>query len=122
MSWSFDYIILFESSRMYRGEEIANLASLLNHRRFDAVWGSRRLAVKDRYQSSPIRYHHNMILGALSCLGSHMLSLTYLLLYGRYIADTLSGVRAIKTSYLKADGIDLKSKYVNQYILATVVT
>ncbi len=43
----FDYVLLFDSSGMYRGEEIVNVASLLTNPRLDAVWGSRRLSVKD---------------------------------------------------------------------------
>ncbi len=117
----FDYIVLFESSGMYKGEDIVNLISLLTHGRLDAVWGSRRLSVSDIHQSYKLRYRHNLVLGAISYVGSHILSLAYLLLYGRYISDTLSGVRAIKASYLRADGIDLKHKYVNQHILSMLL-
>jgi hypothetical protein len=120
-NWLFDYIILFESSGMYKGEEIVSIASLLTDRHFDAVWGSRRLAVKDRYQSYPLPYRYTMVFRALSGLGRHILSLTYLLLYGHYIADPLSGVRAMKASYLKADGMDITSQYVNQHLLSLLL-
>ena len=43
----FDYVVLFESSGMYRGEDIVSLASHLTLGRLDAVWGSRRLSVRD---------------------------------------------------------------------------
>jgi 2-phospho-L-lactate transferase/gluconeogenesis factor (CofD/UPF0052 family) len=117
----FDYIVLFESSGMYKGEDIVNLVSLLTHSRLDAVWGSRRLSVSDIHQSYKLRYRHNLVLGTISYIGSHVLSLIYLLLYGRYISDTLSGVRAIKASYLRADGINVKHKNVNQHILSRLL-
>lgn len=115
---NYDYFILFESSGMYKGDDIVNVASLLGHGRLDAVWGSRRLSVKDIRESYKLRYRHNMILGTFSYLGSHLLSLTYLMLTGRYISDTLSGVRAIRASYLRSPCIDLNHKYVNQHILS----
>ena len=117
----FDYVILFDSSGMYKGGDIVNLATLLNQPRLDAVWGSRRLSVKDIHQSYKLRYHHNRVVGAISRLGSHLLSLAYLLLYGRYISDTLSGAKAIRTSYLNAAEIDLKHQCVNQHLLSRLL-
>ena len=87
----FDYVGLFESSGMYRGEDLLALASHLTVGRLDAVWGSRRLSVRDIHESYRLRYKTNVLLGAISYAGSHVLSLAYLLLYGRYISDTLVG-------------------------------
>ena len=120
-SQSFDYVILFDSSGMYRGEEIVKLAALLNHGHFEAIWGSRRLSVKNKYKSSPLYYRYNMALRALRYCGSHMLSLAYLLLYGHYISDALSGVRAMKVSYLQAASINTPYKSINQHILALLL-
>ena len=117
----FDYVVLFESSGMYKGEDIVNVAELLNHGRLDAVWGSRRLSVKDIHQSYLLRYRHKWVLGALSYLGSHLLSLAYLVLYGRYISDTLSGVRAIRASYLSEELVDLRDQSANQHILSKLL-
>jgi len=94
----FDYVALFESSGMYRGEDLVALASQLAMGRFDAVWGSRRLSVRDIQESYRLRYRKNLLLGAVSYVGSHALSLAYLFLYGRYISDTLSAVRAIRAA------------------------
>ena len=116
----FDYVILFDSSGMYRGEDVVNLAALLNHRRLDAVWGSRRLSITDVHESYKLRYRHNIGLGAISYLGSHLLSFLYLLLYGRYISDTLSGARAIRASFLQSD-FDLEDPCMNQKILSRVL-
>ena len=117
----FDYIILFESSGMYKGEDIVNVVSLLTNEKFDAVWGSRRLSVKDIRHSYKLRYRRNVILGTISFLGSHFLSLIYLSLYGRYISDTLSGVRAVRTAYLQANSISLKSKNLNPTVLSILL-
>ena len=59
----FDYVVLFESSGMYNGEDIASLASHLTLGRLDAVWGSRRLSVRDIQESYRLRYRHRTLSG-----------------------------------------------------------
>jgi 2-phospho-L-lactate transferase/gluconeogenesis factor (CofD/UPF0052 family) len=113
-----DYVLMFESSGMYKGEDIVNLVSLLTHERLDAIWGSRRLSVKDISESYRLRYRRNVLLGVVSFVGSHMLTLAYLLLYGRYFSDTLSGLKIVKSSCLRVGQIDLRHKYVNQHVLS----
>jgi hypothetical protein len=117
----FDYVGLFESSGMYRGEDLLALASHLTVGRLDAVWGSRRLSVRDIHESYRLRYQTNVLLGAISYAGSHVLSLAYLLLYGRYISDTLSAVRAVRASDALEAGIDLTHKSANQYLLSRLL-
>src|SRR4051812_48885199 len=117
----FDYVGLFESSGMYRGEDLVALASHLTVGRLDAVWGSRRLSVRDIRESYRLRYEKNVVLGAISYAGSHLLSLAYLLLYGRYISDTLSAVRAVRARDALAAGIDLTHKQANQYLLSRLL-
>ena len=118
---SFDYVGLFESSGMYRGEDLLALASHLTVGRLDAVWGSRRLSVRDIHESYRLRYKTNVLLGAISYAGSHVLSLAYLLLYGRYISDTLSAVRAVRASDALEAGIDLTHKRANQHLLSRLL-
>lgn len=120
-SQSFDYLVLFNSSGMYKGEDIVNLAALLTNRRLDAIWGSRRLSIKDIHESYKMRYHHNMIVGAVSYIGSHILSLAYLLLYGRYITDSLSNIQAVRSAYLGSDDIDFEDPCVNHQILSVLL-
>ncbi len=72
------------------------LLSQLTTGRLDAVWGSRRLSVRDIEESYRFRYSASALAGTISYLGSHVLSLACLALYGRYISDTLSGVRAVR--------------------------
>lgn len=117
----FDYVVLFDSSAMYKGEEIVNVASLLTNPRLDAVWGSRRLSVKDILESYKFRYRNNLLLGAVSFVGSHLLSLLYLLRYGRYVSDTLSAVRAVRTEYLLSDETELDAANFNQKLLCALL-
>lgn len=100
----FDFVVLFDSSGAYHGEEVAALAAVMAPGRLDAAWGSRRLSPRDIADSYRVRYGAG-IAGAISAAGSHLLSLVCLLLYGRYISDTLSGVLAVRTAdYLDAGG------------------
>jgi hypothetical protein len=114
----FDYVALFESSGMYRGEDLVALLSQLAVGRLDAVWGSRRLSVRDIQESYRLRYRKNVLLGAISYAGSHVLSLAYLFLYGRYISDTLSAVRAVRAADAFAPAIDLTHKRANHLLLS----
>jgi 2-phospho-L-lactate transferase/gluconeogenesis factor (CofD/UPF0052 family) len=117
----FDYVLLFESSGMYRGEETVPLLAQLATGRLDAVWGSRRLSVRDIEESYRFRYRRNAVAGGISYLGSYLLSLACLLLYGRYITDTLSGVRAIRASDALDPRVDLTVKSINHVLLASLL-
>jgi len=117
----FDYVLLFESSGMYNGEDLVTVASPLGFGRLDAVWGSRRLSVRDIEASLRVRYRHRAALRFASTIGSHLLSAAYLLLYGRYISDTLSGVRALRAQYLAASDVRLDDKLLNQRLLSALL-
>ncbi|MEP7326465.1 MAG: 2-phospho-L-lactate transferase CofD family protein [Gemmatimonadota bacterium] len=118
---TFEYVMLFESSGMYRGDDIVNLAKHLGGERLDAVWGSRRLSVNDIKQAYHLVYRRKPVQAAVSFLGSHVLSLCYLLLYGRYISDTLSGARVIRSSFLRDEGLDYRRRDFNQAVLSTLL-
>jgi 2-phospho-L-lactate transferase/gluconeogenesis factor (CofD/UPF0052 family) len=115
---AFDYVILFESSGMYNGEDIATLASHLSLGRLDAVWGSRRLSVRDIHESYRLKYRHRSVLGAVSYAGSHLLSLLYLGLFGRYVSDTLSAARAVRVADAARVPVPLTHKLANQHLLS----
>ena len=117
----FDYVVLFESSGMYRGEDLVSVVSPLVTGRLDAVWGSRRLSLKDIEISYRMRYDHSAVLGSLSVIGSHLLSAAYLLLFGRYISDTLSGVRGVRASFLTLLPVTPDDKLANQYLLSALL-
>jgi 2-phospho-L-lactate transferase/gluconeogenesis factor (CofD/UPF0052 family) len=117
----FDYVILFDSSGMYNGEDVAGLAAHLTFGRLDAVWGSRRLSVRDIEESYRLKYQKRAVLGAISYAGSHLLSLLYLALYGRYISDTLSEARAVRASIAASLPCPFTSKLANHHLLATLL-
>ena len=118
---AFDYVMLFESSGMYNGEDAANLASHLTSGRLDAIWGSRRLSVRDIQASYRLRYRHRALLGAVSYAGSHVLSLLYLALYGRYVSDTLSAARAVRVGDALRVPVPLTDKMANQHLLSLLL-
>jgi 2-phospho-L-lactate transferase/gluconeogenesis factor (CofD/UPF0052 family) len=117
----FDYVVLFESSGMYRGEDIVSLVAPLLFGRLGAVWGSRRLSVRDMEESNRLRYRHRLLIRAASAVGSYALSIAYLLLYGRYVSDTLSGARGMRTSFFLDTRVRLTDKQANQELLATLM-
>jgi 2-phospho-L-lactate transferase/gluconeogenesis factor (CofD/UPF0052 family) len=116
----FDYVLVFESSGMYNGEDLVAIAAPLAFGRLDSVWGSRRLSLRDIEASLRLRYRHRAGLRLASTIGSHLLSASYLLLYGRYISDTLSGVRATRTSFLLSAG-PLTDPLLNQRLLSALL-
>lgn len=118
---AFEYVALFESSGMYRGEDLVDLLALLRTGRVDAAWGSRRLSLQDVRESYRVRYEKSPLLGALSGLGSNALSLATLALYGRYVTDTLSGARAVRRELLERVGFALEDKSLNHRLIAGVL-
>lgn len=118
---SFDYVMLFESSGMYRGEDMVSLAMHLAGGRLDAVWGSRRLSVNDISAAYRLVYRHRSVKAAISYIGSHLLSASYLLLYGRYISDTLSGVRVVRSTFLREGPLDYQRRDFNQVVLGRLL-
>ena len=57
---------------MYVGEDLVELLSHLPSGRLDAVWGSRRLSVRDISQSIRLRYRHSALLRGASQAGSYL--------------------------------------------------
>ena len=117
----FDYAAIFESSGMYRGEDLVSLFPPLMSGRLDAVWGSRRLSLKDIEASMRLRYRREALLRWVSAIGSHVLSAAYLLLFGRYVSDTLSGVRVVRSSFLTSLPVSPDDKLANQYLLCALL-
>jgi hypothetical protein len=117
----FDYVVLFESSGMYKGEDVILLVAQLMSGQLDAVWGSRRLSLTDIHHAYRMLHHSTPVRGAVSYLGSHLLSLACLVLYGRYVSDTLSGVRAIRTAVLQKNRLDPTHPSANFQMLSVLL-
>jgi hypothetical protein len=97
------------------------LASHLAIGRLDAAWGSRRLSVRDIEQSIRLVYSKSPLSGAISRAGSHLLSVASLLVYGRYISDTLSGARAVRAEVVRGLEVPLTHKRANHHLLARLL-
>ncbi len=119
--WRPDHVVLFESSGMYRGEDVLALVWPLLHGSSDAVWGSRRLSVRDIDESYRLRYRHNPIRGAVSYAGSYLLSFAYALLFGRYITDTLSGARAMRYDAFRRERVQIVKAESNHRLLTAIL-
>ena len=117
----YDYVMLFDSSGMYRGEDVVNVASLLRAGTLDAAWGSRRLSASDIRASYQLRYRRALTVGAASWVGSHLLSLAYLALHGRYVSDVLSGVRGFRAELLPPDFESAAPAHLNQMLLSRIL-
>lgn len=116
-----DFLCLCESSGMYHGHDIVALLSNLNQDPVDGVWGSRRLSVHDIQSSYKFRYNRKRLKGMVSYFGSHLLSLTYLLLYGRYISDTLSGLRLLRADFFHDMPVSADDACFNQHLLSRLL-
>jgi 2-phospho-L-lactate transferase/gluconeogenesis factor (CofD/UPF0052 family) len=116
-----DYVGIFDSSGMYNGEDVVSLLAQLPLDGPDAVWGSRRLSVREVRESMTLRYRRTPLLGLLSYAGSHLLSVLYLIGYGRYVSDTLSEARLVRSNYLLRCGVDVAHKDLNHHLLADVL-
>jgi len=79
------------------------------------------LSVRDIAESLRFRYEKTPLVRAMSAAGSHALSLACLLLYGRYISDTLSGARAIRAEDALSITVPLTHKRANQHLLARLL-
>ena len=117
----YDYVILFESSGMYRGEDVVNVAGLLRPGTLDAAWGSRRLSAFDIRASYRLRYRKALVIGGASWIGSHLLSLIYLAFYGRYVTDVLSGGRGFRAEHLPEDFESAAPAHLNQKLLSRIL-
>ena len=56
-----------------------------------------------------------------SRFGSHVLSVLYLMLFGQYISDTLSGARAVRARYLLDLNVHPSHKLANHQLLAALL-
>ena len=79
------------------------------------------MSARDIAESLRFRYQKNPIFGAVSAVGSHILSAACLLLYGRYITDTLSAVRVVRADDALNLSVPLTHRRANQHLLARLL-
>lgn len=120
-SHQYDFVALFESSGVYRGEDLTALLQYLHQPRLSAVWGSRRLSMLDIREAYRHRKYPSWTMRAASRAGSHLLSLAYLTLHGRYVSDTLSGLRIMRASEYSRLKVPVDHPAVNQHLLAAML-
>ena len=78
--------------------------------------------MKDIEASYRLRYNHKgLTVGLMSYVGSHVLSAAYLVLFGRYVSDTLSGVRAVRATFLTGLPVAPDDKLTNQDPLSALL-
>jgi 2-phospho-L-lactate transferase/gluconeogenesis factor (CofD/UPF0052 family) len=117
-----DVVAFFDSSGMYQGEDLVRLLAQVPIGTPAAIWGSRRLSVRDIHASYRSRYQRApWWLGFASYVGSHVLGLLYLLLYGRHVSDTLSGVRVVARRYLDDLAVPIGHPLADHALLAAVL-
>ena len=57
-----------------------------------------------------------------AAVGSHVLSLLYLALYGRYVSDTLSGARAVRVDDACSISLPMTHRRANQQMLSRLLS
>jgi hypothetical protein len=77
--------------------------------------------MKDVEEALRLRFSHNWLLKTTSHFGSHVLSFLYLLLFGQYITDTLSGARAVRARYLQELDVEPGHKLANHRLLTALL-
>lgn len=119
-TWGVETLVLFDSSGMYRGEDVAAVVAPIVQGRSEAVWGSRRLTRREIDASYRFRYRHNPVRGAISFVGSYALTLVYSVLFLRHVTDTLSGVRAMPYRAFRRAAPRLVDARTNHLLLANI--
>ncbi len=113
-----EYVAVLDSSGMYRGEDLVSLLAQVRSSRLDAVWGSRRLSLRDIDASVQMRYSKAPLAAWVSRAGSEMLSLACLIVHGRYVSDTLSGIRVYRAAALRHTTVPPTEAMANHQVLA----
>ncbi len=121
-----DLILFYPADGEYRATDLYNVAgSILGHR-YPVVFGTR--AIKTSLEDRLRQVYGGGVAYTLSKYGGMLLSMLTLLLYNRYLSDTLTGVKgfdakALRDLDLKGTGPDLDLELVaklsraNRYIL-----
>jgi 2-phospho-L-lactate transferase/gluconeogenesis factor (CofD/UPF0052 family) len=110
-------ILFYPSDGEYDPEDIPGILSQLLSGRFEAVFGTRNLVILDLKSHLRAVYAESAGLSLLSRYGGMLISILTLVLYDRYITDTLTGLKAfdaavLRNLHLKSAGVDLEMEIV----------
>jgi hypothetical protein len=110
-------ILFYPSDGEYDPEDIPGILSQLLSGRFEAVFGTRNLVILDLKSHLRAVYAESAGLSLLSRYGGMLISILTLVLYDRYITDTLTGLKAfdaavLRNLQLKSAGVDLEMEIV----------
>jgi 2-phospho-L-lactate transferase/gluconeogenesis factor (CofD/UPF0052 family) len=110
-------VLFYPSDGEYDPEDIPGILSQLLSGRFEAVFGTRNLVILDLKSHLKSVYAESAGLSLLSRYGGMLISILTLLLYDRYITDTLTGLKAfdaavLRNLHLKSAGVDLEMEIV----------
>lgn len=121
-------VLFFPSDNEYQAEDLHQVVAHLSDGTYKAVFGTRMTKVMDLSRHLRRIYGGHRIQYLLSKYGGMMISIATLLLYNRYVTDTLTGVkgfdgRTLRNLNLASDGLELEAEIVaklcrsKQYIL-----
>ena len=110
-------IVFFPSDNEYRAEDIYAIVSHIVNDRFEAVFGTRTVKCTDLDAHLRGIYGKSYRLYLLSKYGGILISIVTLLLYNRYVTDSLTSLKAfdallLRSLDLKSDGVDLDTEIV----------
>lgn len=112
-----DVIVFFPSDGEYRTADIKTLVMAIVREGFPVVFGSRAIRCMNISERIMQIYRGDRVGYLISKYGGILLSVMSLLLYNRYVADPLTGVKAFDTELLRAlalrcRGVDLDLEIV----------
>jgi 2-phospho-L-lactate transferase/gluconeogenesis factor (CofD/UPF0052 family) len=109
-------VLFYPSDGEYTPTDIPGVLSQLLSGRFEAVFGTRNLAIDLKSHLKAV-YQESAGLSLASRYGGMLISILTLLLYDRYVTDTLTSVKAfdagaLRNLKLKSSGVDLDMEIV----------
>lgn len=108
-------IAFFPGDQEYKTEDLFTLVQSLVQSRYQAVFGTRAVKVRDLSEQIKGIYKNQRGLYLTSKYGGMLLSITSLLLYNRYITDVLTSVKTfdaqlLRSLNLRSNGRDLDTE------------
>ena len=110
-------MVFFPSDNEYRVDDIHGIVGHVVNDRFEAVFGTRTVKCTDLDAHLRGIYGHSYGLYLLSKYGGILISILTLLLYNRYVTDSLTSLKAFDATLLRSlglesDGVDLDTEIV----------